>query len=90
MARDGVLRDQRATSVSEADATYRELVDAAFSAAGRASFALVRSRFANSAQAREAVAAYRDLLDAVRVHARYLNPHVRGAAPSGDVSGEVA
>jgi hypothetical protein len=72
--------------VSVADATYRELIDAAFSAAGRASFALMRHRFVDGQQAREAVAAYRDLLDAVRVHAHYLNPLVRREGPASDTS----
>ncbi len=50
-----------------------------------------RSRLCGTAsltgtQGREAVAAYRDLLDAVRVHAQYLNPlEGRGKAPA-DVS----
>lgn len=72
--------------MSDSDATYRELVDAAFSAAGRASFALMRHRFVDGAQAREAMAAYRDVLDAVRVHAQYLNPLLRRESPSGDAS----
>lgn len=70
--------------MSDTDATYGELVDAAFTAAGRASFALMRNRFDDSAQAREAVAAYRDLLDAVLVHAQYLNPQLRGNGAVGD------
>ena len=72
--------------MTDADATYRELIDAAFSAAGRASFALMRHRFADGTQGREAVAAYRDLLDAVRVHAQYLNPLVGRGEALADVS----
>jgi hypothetical protein len=59
------------------DATYRELVDAAFSAVGKASFEMMRTRFADQQQAGAAVAAYRDLLDGVRAHMAYFAPTTR-------------
>jgi hypothetical protein len=61
------------------DATYRELVDGAFTAAGRASFAMLRHHFADGDQAGAAVAAYRDLLDAVHADMQYLIPRTRAA-----------
>ena len=74
------------------DGTYRELVDAAFSAIGKASFAMMRARFIGETDAAAAVAAYRDLLDAVRTHIEYLIPSTRQPVPavdptSGDVGG---
>ena len=59
------------------DGTYGELVDAAFSAIGKASFAIMRARFTGKTDAAAAVAAYRDLLDAVRTHIEYLVPSTR-------------
>lgn len=64
------------------DVTYRELVDAAFSAVGRASFEMMRTRFIDATQASAAVDAYRDLLDAVRTHLEYFLPAVRNVAPN--------
>jgi hypothetical protein len=59
------------------DATYGELIDNAFAATGRASFAILRQRFANAAQASAAVAAYRDLLDAIHADMQYAIPLTR-------------
>lgn len=59
------------------DATYGELIDSAFAATGRASFAMLRCRFTDKAQAVAAVAAYRDLLDAIRTDMRYFIPLTR-------------
>jgi len=59
------------------DATYRELVDAAFSAIGKASFEMMRARFGGEPEAVAAVTAYRDLLDAVRTHMEYFIPSTR-------------
>jgi hypothetical protein len=64
------------------DGTYRELVDAAFSAVGKASFAMMRARFIGETEASAAVAAYRDLLDAVRTHIEYLIPSTRQPVPA--------
>jgi hypothetical protein len=63
------------------DGTYRELVDAAFSAIGKASFAMMTARFIDETDAAAAVAAYRDLLDAVRTHVEYLIPSTRQPVP---------
>ena len=65
------------------DATYRELVDAAFSAVGKASFEMMRTRFSNEQQAAAAVTAYRDLLDAVRAHLAYFEPTTRQTGAAG-------
>ena len=64
------------------DGTYRELVDAAFTAIGKASFAMMRARFIDETDAGAAVAAYRDLLDAVRTHIEYLIPSTRQPVPA--------
>ncbi len=64
------------------DGTYRELVDAAFSAIGKASFAMMRARFTGDTDAAAAVAAYRDLLDAVHTHIEYLVPSTRQPVPA--------
>jgi hypothetical protein len=53
-------------------ATYRQVFDNAFDAAGRASIAMAKTRFAGPAEAEQAVAAYRDLLAAVASHLEYL------------------
>jgi hypothetical protein len=66
------------------DGTYRELVDAAFSAIGKASFAMMRARFTGENDAAAAVAAYRDLLDAVRTHIEYLVPSTRESVHAVD------
>jgi len=66
--------------VTKPDTTYRELVDGAYSAAARASAAMLQHRFTNTNQAGQSVAAYRDLLDAVHTHIRYLLPQARTRA----------
>ena len=71
------------TSPAVGDATYRQLIDAAFSAAGQASCEVARTRFADARQATRAVESYRDLLDAVRGHLEYFLPTARGV-PGGD------
>jgi hypothetical protein len=63
--------------VTSPDATYGELIDSAFATTGRASFAMLRCRFTDKAQAVAAVAAYRDLLDAIRTDVRYFIPLTR-------------
>lgn len=70
------------TRAAVGDATYRQLIDAAFSAAGQASYEMARTRFADAQQATRAVESYRDLLDAVKSHLEYFLPIARGVAGS--------